>query len=331
MENRSVAVFGIISVLGLLVLSAFAVPTIAETSCRHGIGVSRTIFLNTQGGARFGASHGEHRDFLKDREVVLTFDDGPVPGKTDKVLDALKRHCTKATFFMVGRMVANYPGLVKKVLSEGHTIGAHTYSHRNLRQTNTTTAINDVNRSIQAINAAAGRNTSAFFRFPYLSENHHVSAMLNQRDYGIFAIDVDSKDYRFRNSNSMVNRIMMELKRTGKGIILMHDTKTVTANGIGQLLMRLNDAGYKIVHVRGFQGKSIEESDLVASAQTSDDSLITGDINSSDTIQASLAVPEFSGTKSQTVTPRKKTHVKMRVKPVAQSTTRKKTRCEKTE
>ena len=166
---------------------------------------------------------------------------------------------------MVGQMAKNNPKLVRRVLKKGHTVGIHSYSHRDLGKTNAKTAILDVDRSIKAIHAAAGKNVSAFFRFPYLSENQSVNRFLRQNDYGVFAVDVDSKDYRFSNSHSMVNRVMSELKRKGKGIILLHDIKKVTANGIGELLDRLHEGGYKIVHIKGRGGKSDSEPLVMAS------------------------------------------------------------------
>ncbi len=233
-------------------------------ACRGGLGTSRTVTLDTSGGARFGSSHGGHRNFLRQKEVVLTFDDGPVPGKTSKVLDVLKSHCAKATFFMVGQMASNSPHLVKRALAEGHTVGTHSYSHRNLGSTNGKSAIQDVDRTIRAVNRAAGRKVSPFFRFPYLSENRSVNNYLKKRGFGVFAIDVDSKDYRFSNSSSMVNRVMSELNRHGKGIILLHDIQSVTANGLDQLLTRLDQSGYRLVHIRGRGGREIEDSVLVS-------------------------------------------------------------------
>ncbi|MGI9351313.1 MAG: polysaccharide deacetylase family protein [Rhizobiaceae bacterium] len=235
----------------------------------QGIGVSRTITLKTSGGARYGSSHGGHRNFLRDKEVVLTFDDGPIPSTTSKVLHELDRHCAKATFFMVGQMAKNNPKLVRRVLKKGHTVGIHSYSHRDLGKTNAKTAILEVDRSIKAIHAAAGKNVSAFFRFPYLSENQSVNGFLRKNSYGVFAVDVDSKDYRFSNSHSMVNRVMSELKRKGKGIILLHDIKKVTANGIGELLDRLHEGGYKIVHIKGRGGKTVTDPLVMASNEES--------------------------------------------------------------
>ncbi|MEM9277007.1 MAG: polysaccharide deacetylase family protein [Pseudomonadota bacterium] len=236
-------------------------------ACRggKGLGVSRTVTLNTSGGARYGTSHGGHRTFLRDKEVVLTFDDGPIPSTTKKVLLELERHCTKATFFIVGRMAQNNPAMVRKILSKGHSIGAHSFSHRNLGHTNGKTAIQDVDRSIRVINKAAGRKVAPFFRFPYLSENSSVNRYLKQRGYGVFAIDVDSLDYRIPSTNAMVNRVMSELRRKGRGIILLHDIQKVTANGLGQLLSRLKSEGYKVVHIKGRGGRDISEPLVVAS------------------------------------------------------------------
>lgn len=239
----------------------------SAASCRDSLGTSRTVTLSTYGGVRYGSSHGGHKEFLGPKEVVLTFDDGPAPGPTSKVLHELKKHCAKATFFMVGRMAKNHPEMVRKIVSAGHTVGAHSDSHRNLGNTDGKTAIQDVDRSIRAIHKAAGRKTSPFFRFPYLSENRTVNTYLKKRDYGVFAVDVDSKDYRFGNASAMVNRVMSELRRKGKGIILLHDIKKVTANGLGQLLNRLHAEGYKLVHIRGRGGREISDPIVMASLQ----------------------------------------------------------------
>ncbi len=214
--SKIVIVLGIFAVVNL---SGFTSLETAEAAgCRSSskLGVSRTLTLSTKGGVRFGSSHGGHRNFLRDKEVVLTFDDGPIPATTNKVLHELERHCTKATFFMVGRMAQNSPATVRKVLSKGHTVGIHSFSHRNLGQTNAKAAIQDVDKSIKAINKAAGRKVAPFFRFPYLSENRAVNNYLNEREYGVFAIDIDSLDYRMSKPASMVNRVMSELRRKGK-------------------------------------------------------------------------------------------------------------------
>lgn len=243
-------------------------PSAHAASCRggNGLGVHRTVTLDTKGGVRYGSSHGRDRSFLRDKEVVLTFDDGPMPGKTIKILHELDKHCAKATFFMVAKMAKNNPSIARKVASKGHTVGIHSYSHRNLGSLSGSAAIEDVKRSINVIRKEVGPRTAPFFRFPYLSENKSVNAHLSARDYGVFAIDVDSLDYRMSSSSAMVNRVMGQLKRKGKGIILLHDIQNVTANGIGSLLTRLKNEGYKLVHIKGRGGRDEPAPLLVSQA-----------------------------------------------------------------
>ncbi len=265
MRNSIFAAIKFCSVLAVSSVGATSVLPVQEANAACS-GVHRTVTLNTAGGKRYGKSHGGAQDFLKHKEVVLTFDDGPVPNITPKVLHELDKHCAKATFFMVATMAKNNPSLARKVANKGHTVGIHSYSHKNLGQVSGAKAISDVNRSITAIEKAVGRDVAPFFRFPYLSENRSVNQHLKGLGYGVFAIDVDSLDYKFSNPTSMVNRVMSELNRKGKGIILMHDIQKVTANGLGQLLTRLNKEGYKIVHIRGRGGKDPSAPVLVSSA-----------------------------------------------------------------
>ena len=265
MRNSIFAAIKFCSVLAVSSVGATSVLPVQEANAACS-GVHRTVTLNTAGGKRYGKSHGGAQDFLKPKEVVLTFDDGPVPNITPKVLHELDKHCAKATFFMVATMAKNNPALARKVANKGHTVGIHSYSHKNLGQVSGAKAISDVNRSITAIEKAVGRDVAPFFRFPYLSENRSVNQHLKGLGYGVFAIDVDSLDYKFSNPTSMVNRVMSELNRKGKGIILMHDIQKVTANGLGQLLDRLDKGGYKIVHIRGRGGKDPKAPILVSSA-----------------------------------------------------------------
>jgi len=270
------SIIKILSFCSLTIAYGFVSPSFLPVSeaqaasCRggKGIGVHRTVRLNPTGGKRYGKSHGGAQDFLRKREVVLTFDDGPISSTTNKVLHALDQHCAKATFFMVASMAKNNPSLARKVANKGHTIGIHSYNHKNLGHLSGAKAVSDVNRSITAIEKAVGRDVAPFFRFPYLSENRTVNQHLKNLGYGVFAIDVDSLDYKFTKPASMVNRVMSELNRKGKGIILLHDIQKVTANGIAHLLDRLNDEGYKLVHIRGHGGKDPKEPTVMASVST---------------------------------------------------------------
>ena len=213
------------------------------------LGLSRIVEIDTAGGPSFGGGHGAGTDFLKDGEVILTFDDGPLRPYTRPVLKALADECTRATFFMVGRMAASDPALVKEVESAGHTVASHTWSHQNMKAISLVSARREFEMGLSAVNKALGHPSAAFFRFPYLSGNRFVEANSKARNISTIWVDVDSKDYMTRNPQIVHNRIMSQLRQQGKGIILMHDIQPSTAGAIRGLLRELHDKGYKVVHI----------------------------------------------------------------------------------
>jgi peptidoglycan-N-acetylglucosamine deacetylase len=213
------------------------------------LGVSRVVEIDTTGGPEFGSKYGEANAFLNAGEVVLTFDDGPVRPYTETVLKALADHCTKATFFMVGRMAVSHADLVQEVAAEGHTIASHTWSHKNLGTLGLLRGTQEVERGISAITKANGAPISPFFRFPFLSGSRPVLDYARSRDIATFWVDVDSKDYQTRDGRTVHNRVMRQLEQKGKGIILMHDIQPSTARAIAGLLNDLRDNGYKVVHM----------------------------------------------------------------------------------
>jgi peptidoglycan-N-acetylglucosamine deacetylase len=213
------------------------------------LGLSRVVEIDTAGGPEFGGGYGHTSDFLKDGEVVLTFDDGPLRPYTRPVLKALAAHCTKATFFMVGRMAAADPALVKEVGQAGHTIASHTWSHQNLRPLSQIKGRQEFEMGFAAVSKAAGGQSSALFRFPYLSGSKTVTEHLKNRNVAAIWVDVDSKDYLTRDPKSVHRRVMSELSAKRKGIILMHDIQPSTANAIKGLLDDLHAKGFKVVHI----------------------------------------------------------------------------------
>jgi peptidoglycan-N-acetylglucosamine deacetylase len=213
------------------------------------LGLARVVEIDTAGGPQFGGGHGGETDFLKDGEVILTFDDGPLRTYTRPVMKALAEECTKATFFMVGRMAASDPAMVKEVAAAGHTVASHTWSHPNLAPIGLFKARKEFEMGLAAVNKALGRPAAAFFRFPYLSENRFVTAYAKSRNISNIWVDVDSKDYMTRDSKLVHNRIMAQLKTQRKGIILMHDIQPSTAGAIKGLLRDLHDKGFRVVHI----------------------------------------------------------------------------------
>ncbi len=223
-----------------------AVPACASDSDK--LGIERVVEIDAAEGSVFGSSH-RYNDFLQDREVVLTFDDGPMRAYTRKVLAALEAHCTRATFFMVGRMAAADPAMVKEVIAAGHTAATHTYAHKNLKPLGFTKARTDFEMGVSTVSKAAGTPIAPFFRFPYLSENRQLLDYIKKRETATFFIDVDSKDFQTRNSDIVFNRVMAQLEKTRKGIILMHDIQPSTVGMMPRLLDALHDKGYKVVHI----------------------------------------------------------------------------------
>ncbi|NGO63175.1 polysaccharide deacetylase family protein [Rhizobium daejeonense] len=186
---------------------------------------------------------------LGPKEVALTFDDGPVPGRTERILDTLTRYDVKATFLMVGEMAKAHPAIARKVADAGHSIGSHTWSHADLHKLSFDQAMADITKGELAVKAGTGMDP-AFFRFPYLSDSKSLRTRMAQRNVVVLDVAIDSKDY-FRSSPSeIVERTMATLHRRGRGIILMHDLHLRTAVMLPMLLERLKAEGYKVVALR---------------------------------------------------------------------------------
>ncbi len=231
-------------------LSAQPAGTCDQTG--RGIGISRTIEIDASTGALFGSVTKQTREasFLKHKEVVLTFDDGPMPWVTKSILDTLDTFCTKATFFSVGRMALAYPATVRDVLARGHTLGSHTFSHPyHLPSMKPDAARAEVERGLAAVATAAGAPIAPFFRFPGLSDSASLLEQLQRRRIATFSVDVVSNDSFISDPQQLVSRTLAEVEANGGGIILFHDIKTVTAKALPHILSRLADKGYKVVHL----------------------------------------------------------------------------------
>src|SRR5262249_22464834 len=138
--------------IGFLCLNASAAA--AADACpgnADALGTERVLAVDATTMPRVGKKHFPSTLPLGPKEIVLTFDDGPWPGTTDKVLDALKRECVRATFFVLGQHAAAYPALVRRELAEGHTIGHHTFSHALLNRRSLAAAEAEIDRGIAAV------------------------------------------------------------------------------------------------------------------------------------------------------------------------------------
>src|SRR4051812_2411195 len=153
-------------------------PQPAKAACANpdALGVSRTVVIDTTGGPGFGFLQYKQFDFLSDKEIVLTFDDGPWP-TTPTVLKTLADECTKAVFFPIGLHTTYHPEILKQVLAAGHTIGSHTWSHAHLanKKLSEQQAKDEIEKGFSAVKMAIGANPAPFFRFPALA---HTQATL---------------------------------------------------------------------------------------------------------------------------------------------------------
>ena len=181
---------------------------------------------------------------------MFTFDDGPWPNNTRAVLDALASHCTKATFFPIGKHALYHPEILKEVAAAGHTVGGHTWSHANLGKGKGDNAAEEIEKGFSAVKLAIGANPSPFFRFPYLQDPEAARTYLGSRNIAIFSHDLDSFDFKMRKPEDVVKSIMTKLEKKGKGIILMHDFQQATAKAMPELLSELKAKGYKVVHMK---------------------------------------------------------------------------------
>ena len=231
-----------------------AMPAQPKQACANpnALGVSRVVEIDTTGGPGFGFDHFKQFDFLTDKEVVLTFDDGPWPVNTPNVLKALADECTKGLFFAVGKHATYHPEILRQVLAQGHTVGTHTWSHVNLNGKKMTEqmAKDEVEKGISAVRFALGANPAPFFRFPELQHNPAAMTYLGTRNIAMFSCDLDSFDFRAKNADQIITTVMTKLQKQGKGIILMHDFQKHTAEAMPELLRRLKAGGYKVVFMK---------------------------------------------------------------------------------
>jgi peptidoglycan/xylan/chitin deacetylase (PgdA/CDA1 family) len=231
--------------------SATAIPACDKPG---GMGLARIVEIDTTGGPGFGFEHFKQYDFLRNKEVVLTFDDGPWPGNTPAVLKALADECLKATFFEIGKHATWHPEITKQVIEAGMTVGTHTWSHKDLARNPYANDIEqakaEIEMGLSAVHMAAGGGKVApFFRFPALQHPPQLLSYLAERNIGVFSTDIDSRDFKLHKPEEVIKSVMSQLEKHGKGIILVHDFKHHTAEAIPELIRQLKAGGYKMVHM----------------------------------------------------------------------------------
>ena len=236
-------------------VAASAVQVRAGECPRKGtLGTSRVMTVDAAAYPRVGLQSFAQTLPLGDREVVLTFDDGPASPMDEKILAALEQQCVRATFFMIGKVASEMPDLVRKIAASGHTVASHTWSPRNLKNISPQSAAHEIDMGFAALEkvlngAATTVPSTPFFRYPFYEMTQPTLDDLQKRGIVVFGSDLWASDWVLMTPRQQLKYLIDRLKTAKKGIILMHDTRAQTAAMLPAFLRYLRDNRYRVVHV----------------------------------------------------------------------------------
>src|SRR5438445_7948975 len=229
--------------------TAIGIGAASAADCPPGaLGVSRTIVVDPMEHVRVGSMQYTESLPLKDREVVLTFDDGPLPPYTSRILDTLASECVKATFFMVGRMVRGYPSVVRRIYNEGHTVANHSLSHPfTFHKMSVDQASYEIEGGFDALRTALGdpKAVAPFFRIPGLLRQNSVEQYLAAHNDMTWSVDFLADDWTHISAAEVARRAINRMEARGKGILLLHDIQPATALAFPEILRELKARGFK--------------------------------------------------------------------------------------
>ena len=243
--------------LGTTLVAALAWIAAAQaTECprKDALGTSRILHVDPASYPRVGLKSFSQTLPLKDHEVVLTFDDGPVPGPTTKVLAALAHECVLATFFVVGKPASEHPELLRRIAALGHTIGHHTWAHLSAKKLAPGVAAAEIDKGIAEVEKILHGNATTtpgtpFFRYPYFDMTPATLDLLEKRGIAVFGADLWASDWNQMTPAQELKLLAERLQIARKGIILLHDTRAQTAAMMPAFLRYLRDNDYRVVHL----------------------------------------------------------------------------------
>lgn len=217
------------------------------------LGTSRVLTIGPDDFTRIGSMQYKQSLPLADHEVVITFDDGPLPPYSDIILDTLAAQCVRVTYFIVGQMAHAYPWVLRRMYNEGHTIGTHSLNHPlGFERLGLPRVEHEVEGGIASVDAAIGdsKAVSPFFRIPGLGRSNVDESFLASQHLVTWSADVVADDwFRGISAQQIVKRAMRRLDAKGRGILLLHDIHPATAMALPSLLKELKARGYHVVHV----------------------------------------------------------------------------------
>ncbi|MFG1395928.1 polysaccharide deacetylase family protein [Roseixanthobacter pseudopolyaromaticivorans] len=233
--------------------SAAVQPGAACPGNPDALGTSRIVKIDPKQTPFLGRLQYKQTVPLQKGEVILTFDDGPLPPMTHRVLDTLAANCVKATFFIVGRMANAYPHVLQEVHEAGHTIGTHSQTHPLIFPKLTHPAgLAEIEQGFASVNAGLapiGAHTVPFFRFPGLGRTKFYEAYTQEHGIGVFSVDLVADDWMHLKPDEVLKRALDRLEERGSGILLLHDIQPSTAVMLPTLLHELKARGFKVVHM----------------------------------------------------------------------------------
>jgi peptidoglycan/xylan/chitin deacetylase (PgdA/CDA1 family) len=239
-----------------LLISLFESATVSGATCpRKGtLGTSRILKVDAVDFPQVGLKSFPQTLPLHDHEVVLTFDDGPWPPTTPKVLSALRKQCVLATFFLIGKPAMKYPTMVRRIAAEGHSIGSHSWSHSDLQAMPRIDAFSEIDDGIAAVEyalhgVATTTPTTPFFRFPGFLASPETLDLLQSRGIVVFGADLWANDWDTQTPKHELELLIERLRAARKGIIVLHDAQARTAAMLPAFLRYLRDNHYHVVHV----------------------------------------------------------------------------------
>jgi len=218
------------------------------------LGTSRVLAVDFSAYRHVGRMQYGETLPLNDKEVVLTFDDGPLPPYTNQVLDVLDAQCVKATFFMVGEMARAFPATVRRIYEDGQTIGTHSDHHPiGFGRMPLDRIDREIDGGIADVAGAFGgdpKYLAPFFRIPGLERSDTVESELAARGLIVFSSDTVADDWHHHiKAQQIIDLALKRLEARGRGILLLHDIHATTAAALPGLLQRLKDDGFHVVQV----------------------------------------------------------------------------------
>jgi peptidoglycan-N-acetylglucosamine deacetylase len=216
--------------------------------------LSRVVAVDSSNGAIYGkrpdgnASNVPSPLVLNDKEIVLTFDQGPHPKYTDYILFSLDKFCVKAVFFFAGNASAANQVWVREVAARGHTVATGPWSlSPDFTVLSADAAKQEIEKGFAAVEKAAGTHPAPFFRIQSNLMPPAVLAYLRERGVSLWSYDIASGDTEPGGAARLESRVMTKLRELGKGVIQFHDTSKVTVDALDDILSEAKQNGFKVI------------------------------------------------------------------------------------